>query len=153
MTKRYRRLNLDLDKRIQRLFARRWRIKTALEENRAGKNWDLELTAVNAKLKKLKRVQNPKVTDHAVIRYFERVLKVNVNYFKDGDITDSQLLRQIGEAYQINVESLKKTLISDRALHVIHTVSTGLIPSTDTQGRQYKLRVQDGVIVTIIGEE
>ncbi len=69
----------------------------------------------------------PVVSEHAQLRFFERVLGYNL-------------------------DEIKRHMLSDKALAAIRVIRSGVVPGT-YEGRQFRLRVKDRVVTTLITDD
>lgn len=108
--------------------SRKDQIKVLTEEIKELKKYQATLSKqINEKLDKIKSLKEEEerkaeVTDHAVIRYLERI----------------QLL---------DIEGIRRYILTDQIKETIEIISSGLIPH---ESGKFKLRVKDKQIVTIV---
>lgn len=80
---------------------------------------------INKKIKKIKK-NNMIISEHAIIRYMERVKG-------------------------IDIEEIKKEMVGEREKSIIKTLGDCCIPVEPTENKKgYKLKVRENVIVTIL---
>ncbi|MFA9468690.1 MULTISPECIES: hypothetical protein [unclassified Streptococcus] len=85
-----------------------------------------ELNSVNQKIRALKHQSELIMSEHAILRYVERVLKIDLDSLVTSIVEDSDLLRQI------------------------ETLGNGTYPM---KNGDYKVVVKNNVIITVVGKD
>lgn len=85
-----------------------------------------ELNSVNQKIRALKHQSELIMSEHAILRYVERVLKIDLDSLVTSVVEDSDLLRQV------------------------ETLGNGTYPM---KNGDYKVVVKNNVIITVVGKD
>ena len=89
------------------------------------------------------------ITDHALLRYIERGLRLDVTSWRTSDMSDYYTLHEAQTKHNLDLDSLREELVPHKLLDRLHLLGTsGKFEHTLTGGR---IVVIQGLVVTYVG--
>ncbi len=90
---------------------------------------------------------NIAITDHAIIRYLERVHKIDFGQFSLGDASDPVKVRFIRSVHKIDIDKIKEMIFSDESKEIASKLDCSRTVKIKT--KEFDLVITNNTIVTV----
>ncbi len=114
----------DTHSRLKKLQVRKTRVQSKIKRDGSNKCFFSEITSINKEIEKLKRQTKVLISEHALLRYLERIRGVDL-------------------------EAIKAEMLTKDAKGFLEQFSTCSLPVENGTGR-FRLKVVDHVVVTVM---